>query len=131
MATPPLGDSTDIRYPANRLGATTSHSPWLAFAKTLKSRLDVPIGLISASLGRSPLSLWTRGVDGVLFDNMLDYLADVGSRGEIATGLLYMQEAGEDMHGFENTVDTPRVDLAYDTLCPGNAALQELQKEWW
>jgi 2-oxoglutarate ferredoxin oxidoreductase subunit beta len=72
-----------------------------------------------------------EGYDPTDRRTVLDYLADVGSRGEIATGLLYMQEAGEDMHGFENTVDTPLVDLAYETLCPGNAALQELQKEWW
>ena len=87
LATHPLGDSTDTRYPANRLGATTSHSPWLAFARTLKSRLGVPIGLIPASLGGSPLSAWTRGVDGVLFDNMLDYLADA----DTARGLVWYQ----------------------------------------
>ena len=62
---------------------------------------------------------------------VLDYLGDVAGRGEIATGLLYLQEAGEDMHGFENTVDTALVNVPFDALCPGNAALQELQKEWW
>ena len=61
---------------------------------------------------------------------VLDYLGEVADKGEIATGLLYLEEAGEDMHGFENTVDTPLVSVPYETLCPGSAALDELQKEW-
>jgi 2-oxoglutarate ferredoxin oxidoreductase subunit beta len=62
---------------------------------------------------------------------VLDYLAESGRRGEIATGLLYLREAGEDLHAIENTVDRPLVDLPYAELCPGSAALEELQKEWW
>jgi 2-oxoglutarate/2-oxoacid ferredoxin oxidoreductase subunit beta len=60
----------------------------------------------------------------------VDYLNDAASKGEIPTGLLYLNEAGKDMHGFENTVDRPLVNLPYEELCPGSAALAELQKEW-
>lgn len=62
---------------------------------------------------------------------VLDYLTDVGSRGEIATGLLYLEEAGADMHGFENTVDGPLVEIPFADLCPGSKGLEEVQKEWW
>jgi len=34
------------------------------------------------------------------------------------------------MHDFEGTVDRPLVDVPYEVLCPGSAALAELQKEW-
>ncbi len=78
LATHPLGDSTQTKYPPNRLGSNPSHSPWLVFGKTLRAELGLPIGLIPASLGGSPLSAWTRGVDGVLFDNMLRYVEDAG-----------------------------------------------------
>jgi 2-oxoglutarate ferredoxin oxidoreductase subunit beta len=61
---------------------------------------------------------------------VIDYLSDASAKGEIATGLLYLQEAGKDMHGFENTVDEPLVGLPYAELCPGSAALAALQKEW-
>jgi len=61
---------------------------------------------------------------------VLDYLDHHAKRGEIPTGLLYLEEAGDDMHGFENTVDTPLVELPYEKLCPGSDALVELQKEW-
>ena len=61
---------------------------------------------------------------------VLDYLGEVGGRGEIATGLLYLEEAGDDMHGFENTVDQPLATLPFERLCPGAAVLDEIQKEW-
>ena len=61
---------------------------------------------------------------------VLDYLGDVRARGEIATGLLYLEEAGADMHGFENTVDTPLVSIPFAELCPGSVALEEIQREW-
>jgi sialate O-acetylesterase len=94
LATHPLGDSTQTRYTPNRLGSNPSHSPWLVFAKTLKAQLGVPIGLIPASLGGSPLSAWTRGVDGVLFDNMLRYAADAGcssNAGPAVRGVVWYQ----------------------------------------
>ena len=61
---------------------------------------------------------------------VFDYLHETGAQGEIATGLLYMEQAGADMHGFRGTVDRPLVDVPYETLCPGGAALEELQREW-
>jgi len=61
---------------------------------------------------------------------VLDFLGDAGSRGEIATGLLYLEESGDDMHGFENTVERPLVSIPYDALCPGSGALETLQAEW-
>jgi 2-oxoglutarate/2-oxoacid ferredoxin oxidoreductase subunit beta len=62
---------------------------------------------------------------------VIDYLGEVRARGEIATGLLYLEESGADMHEFENTVERPLVEIPYDELCPGAAALDEIQKEWW
>ncbi len=62
---------------------------------------------------------------------VLEHLRACRARDEVATGLLYLEESGDDMHAFENTVDRPLVDLEFEALCPGNAALQELQKEWW
>jgi 2-oxoglutarate ferredoxin oxidoreductase subunit beta len=61
---------------------------------------------------------------------VMDYLAETQARGEIATGLLYLSESGKDLHGFENTSDRPLVKIPYSELCPGSAALEELQKEW-
>jgi 2-oxoglutarate ferredoxin oxidoreductase subunit beta len=60
-----------------------------------------------------------------------EYLRASRAREEVATGLLFLEESGGDMHAMENTVDRPLVDLEFETLCPGSGALDELQKEWW
>lgn len=51
-------------------------------------------------------------------------------RGEIVTGLLYLDEGSKDMHAVNHTVATPLTELPYETLCPGNAALQTLMEEY-
>jgi Pyruvate:ferredoxin oxidoreductase and related 2-oxoacid:ferredoxin oxidoreductases, beta subunit len=52
------------------------------------------------------------------------------SRGEVVTGLLYIDEARADMHGVAGTVARPLVELPYEELCPGSAALAELMDEY-
>jgi 2-oxoglutarate ferredoxin oxidoreductase subunit beta len=62
---------------------------------------------------------------------VLEYLRASSARGEVATGLLFLEETGSDMHEMENTTSTPLVDVPFEKLCPGSAKLEELQKEWW
>jgi 2-oxoglutarate ferredoxin oxidoreductase subunit beta len=52
------------------------------------------------------------------------------ARGEIATGLLFIDENGLDMHDMMHTVDTPLVDLPFEKLCPGSAALTKLMARY-
>ncbi len=51
-------------------------------------------------------------------------------RREVATGLLFLDETGQDMHAVARTVEMPLVDLPYEQLCPGNAALQSLMQRY-
>jgi 2-oxoglutarate ferredoxin oxidoreductase subunit beta len=51
-------------------------------------------------------------------------------RHEVATGLLYINEKGQDMHAVSKTVATPLVDIPYEELCPGNDALQKLMEKY-
>ena len=51
-------------------------------------------------------------------------------RHEVATGLLFIDENGSDMHAVAKTVATPLVDLTYQQLCPGSAALQTLMETY-
>jgi len=80
LAAHPLGDSTGSRYVPNREGGNASHSPWLAFARRIKGARGCPIGLIPASRGGSAIAEWDRKSEGQLFDNMLAYIRDGGSR---------------------------------------------------
>jgi 2-oxoglutarate/2-oxoacid ferredoxin oxidoreductase subunit beta len=52
------------------------------------------------------------------------------ARGEIVTGLLYIDEGAPDMHAVYGTVDQALVDLPWEELCPGRAALAELMREY-
>ncbi|MDP6701361.1 MAG: sialate O-acetylesterase [Candidatus Latescibacteria bacterium] len=87
LASHPLNDATDTRYPANRIYCNPSHCPWLHFAKLLSKELGYPIGLVPAALGGSPLEAWHRKSGGYLFDNMLDYVRDAGG----ARGMAWYQ----------------------------------------
>jgi 2-oxoglutarate ferredoxin oxidoreductase subunit beta len=48
----------------------------------------------------------------------------------VATGLLFLDETGADMHAVARTVTKPLVDLPYEELCPGNDALQKLMEKY-
>jgi 2-oxoglutarate/2-oxoacid ferredoxin oxidoreductase subunit beta len=48
------------------------------------------------------------------------------SKGEILTGLLYMNTEGSELHELLDTSETPLNALPQDVLCPGNDVLQSL-----
>ncbi len=52
------------------------------------------------------------------------------ARHEIATGLLFVDEGGREMHDMMRTVPTPLVDLPFEALCPGKAALDKLMDRY-
>jgi 2-oxoglutarate ferredoxin oxidoreductase subunit beta len=55
------------------------------------------------------------------------YLQEHQSRGEVPTGLLYLDKNADDMHQLNATTDTPLAQLPFETLCPGSAVLDKLQ----
>jgi 2-oxoglutarate ferredoxin oxidoreductase subunit beta len=59
------------------------------------------------------------------------YLYDRQRSGEIATGLLYIDEAsGTEMHAGAKTVAKPLSQVPFAELCPGGAALAELMDDY-
>jgi 2-oxoglutarate/2-oxoacid ferredoxin oxidoreductase subunit beta len=58
------------------------------------------------------------------------HVRDCQSRHEIATGLLFVDESGKDMHAMMRTVPTPLIDVPYEKLCPGKAALDKLMQRY-
>jgi 2-oxoglutarate ferredoxin oxidoreductase subunit beta len=60
----------------------------------------------------------------------LAYLQAHRAKGEIVTGLLYIDETRSDFHGITNTSATPLVNLPMEWLIPGDAALKQLQKDY-
>ena len=63
-------------------------------------------------------------------DRAYAYLRERQKEGEVVTGLLYVSPESKDMHDTNGTVPTPLVDVPYEELVPGAAALAELQKRY-
>jgi 2-oxoglutarate ferredoxin oxidoreductase subunit beta len=52
------------------------------------------------------------------------------ARGEIATGLLFVDENGKEMHDYLRTPQTALVDVPFEKLCPGSSALDKLMERY-
>jgi 2-oxoglutarate ferredoxin oxidoreductase subunit beta len=55
------------------------------------------------------------------------YLAERQGRGEVVTGLLYIDETRPDMHQVSNTPDQPLATMPFGKLCPGSKTLAAIQ----
>lgn len=97
LAAHPLEDATNTLHPITITRIFHGHSPWLAFGKSLYHKTGVPIGLIPAALGGSPVSRWQK--EGDLFANMADMLHKAGGK---TAGIVWYQGETEVMQG---TVD--------------------------
>ena len=60
----------------------------------------------------------------------LDYIRSHHRKGEIVTGLLYIDESEPDMHEINHTTAAPLCTLDFETLCPGAEALGALQQRF-
>jgi 2-oxoglutarate ferredoxin oxidoreductase subunit beta len=58
------------------------------------------------------------------------YLQDRHAKGEVVTGLLYLEEDSEDLHAHLNTVKAPLNSLGEKELCPGSKALAAINDEY-
>jgi 2-oxoglutarate/2-oxoacid ferredoxin oxidoreductase subunit beta len=56
----------------------------------------------------------------------MTYLQERGAKGEIVTGVLYVDNDPQDLHGYLNTVDKPLNELGEAELVPGSRALDKL-----
>jgi len=60
----------------------------------------------------------------------IDYFRSHQRKGEIVTGLHYFDEGGPDMHGINQTTETPLNELPFERLCPGREGLAALQQRY-
>lgn len=58
------------------------------------------------------------------------YVRQAQGRGEVVTGLLYVDEGAADMHAVNGTVEQGLATVPYEELCPGEGKLQELMEEY-
>ncbi len=60
----------------------------------------------------------------------MNYLATHHEKGEVVTGLLYLDPNPKDMHQFLRTVDVPLNRLGMKELCPGSKMLETINDEY-
>jgi 2-oxoglutarate ferredoxin oxidoreductase subunit beta len=63
-------------------------------------------------------------------DAAYTYVRKLQERGEIATGLLFIDPSSADMHAVNNTVEGPLTEVPFAELCPGGKALEALMEEY-
>jgi 2-oxoglutarate ferredoxin oxidoreductase subunit beta len=61
---------------------------------------------------------------------VVEYLQERHAAGEVATGILYVDESVPDLHELNHTSDRPLVQVPFGELSPGAAALADIQRGW-
>ena len=56
----------------------------------------------------------------------MNFVQEHAAKGEVVTGLLYLDPSAVDMHEHLNTVSVPLNQLTAKELCPGSAALAKI-----
>jgi len=71
-----------------------------------------------------------QGYDPADRQKVMAYLQQHRNKGEVLTGLLFVDESVPDLHEVNNTPDAALAALPYEKLCPGSEALKKLQEEY-
>ena len=58
------------------------------------------------------------------------YLQQHQKEGLVPTGLLFLDESPSNIHDVNNTTEVPLTRVPFEALCPGSAALDELQEDF-
>jgi 2-oxoglutarate ferredoxin oxidoreductase subunit beta len=61
---------------------------------------------------------------------VMAYLQEHQAKGEVVTGVLYLDESVPDMHEMSGTHEIPLTQVPYEKLCPGSDALSKLNEEY-
>lgn len=78
MAAHPMNDATDAADCVNAPMGITGTSPFLSFGRRYADYTGLPVGLIQAAQGGSPMKRWDDTRDGDLLRGMLEKLQDCG-----------------------------------------------------
>ena len=102
----------------------------------LRREIGVPGGdeaVVSVTMHDGDVVRFRRTEDGYDPTDREQAIAHVRAcqhRGEVATGILFIDESGHDMHEVNGTVAGALAELPFEALCPGSASLAELMAEF-
>ena len=93
MATHPMNDATDASDCLNAPMSVTGTSPFLSFGRRYADVAGVPVGLLMAAQGGSPIARWDPNRNGDLWRNMM---RKIGPGGDVRAILWYQGCADAD-----------------------------------
>jgi 2-oxoglutarate ferredoxin oxidoreductase subunit beta len=64
-------------------------------------------------------------------DAVQTYLSKAQREGTVPTGILYLDPNCQEMHEMNNTTDAALSEIPFEEVCPGSAALDKIQKDYW
>ena len=70
------------------------------------------------------------GYDATNRETAYQHVRACQANGEVATGILYIDESGRDLHEMNHTVPTPLAHLPFNELCPGKKPLDALMERY-
>jgi 2-oxoglutarate/2-oxoacid ferredoxin oxidoreductase subunit beta len=124
----------------NHVGSTKSFD-YVREHNEAVNRLDVITGRATIHLDQAPgtvqvveqhdgsrLVLRKLNEDYDVHDRLaaMNFLQSHAAKGQIVTGLIYLEAEAEDLHANLNTVEAPLNGLSEKELCPGSAALDKI-----
>jgi 2-oxoglutarate ferredoxin oxidoreductase subunit beta len=56
----------------------------------------------------------------------MSFIQHHAAKGQVVTGLLFVEQESDDLHGHLNTVEAPLNALNEKELCPGSSALEKI-----
>jgi 2-oxoglutarate ferredoxin oxidoreductase subunit beta len=125
-------DSTKSYAHAREFHHRVVHADFVAPAEAIKASYDagevLPVDLHDGS--RILLRKVSHDYNMTNRGEAIEYLRAHQRKGEIVTGLLYIDEADSEMHALNGTVATPLNELPYEALCPGAEDLARLQRRF-
>lgn len=123
------GSTKSYQYTRDHFHAVT-HTDFVPPAQEITTRYDAgsvqPVTLHDGS--QIYLRKVDKDYDPTNKSQASAYIQRHQQKGQVATGLLYLNENASDMHAVNQTIETPLRDVGYKNLCPGGEALRELQK---
>jgi 2-oxoglutarate ferredoxin oxidoreductase subunit beta len=103
---------------------------FIPLRREIQAESGVPGGLVSVTMHDGSVVRFRKPHPNYSPTDRLaaySHVKECNDRGEVATGLLFIDdEGGDEMHALNKTVEKPLVELPYSQLCPGNAKLQQL-----
>lgn len=78
MAAHPMNDATDAADCVNAPMSVTGTSPFLSFGRRYADLTGLPVGLVQAAQGGSPMQRWDERRSGDLFRNMISKIRAAG-----------------------------------------------------